>query len=134
MTLVKTDLGFLRIIQIFKIVGRETNNNKGKFLQGQLGLAFKISDDRLIKLLNQPRAINLIEQSPSFIPKVSVLSASGKTLLLDDLIDSPELMEILISRPTLLDIWEKMNKSQVDQAIRKNSDLIKRLEKLNCTL
>jgi hypothetical protein len=29
MTLVKTDLGFLRIIQIFKIVGRETNNNKG---------------------------------------------------------------------------------------------------------
>ena len=103
-------------------------------MQGQLGLAFKISDDRLIKLLNQPRAINLIEQSPSFIPKVSVLSASGKTLLLDDLIDSPELMEILISRPTLLDIWEKMNKSQVDQAIRKNSDLIKRLEKLNCTL
>jgi hypothetical protein len=30
MTLVKTDFGFLRIIQIFKIVGRETNNNKGK--------------------------------------------------------------------------------------------------------
>jgi hypothetical protein len=30
MTLVKTDLGFLRIIQKFKIVGRETNNNKGK--------------------------------------------------------------------------------------------------------
>jgi hypothetical protein len=29
MTLVKTDLGFLRIIQKFKIVGRETNNNKG---------------------------------------------------------------------------------------------------------
>jgi len=24
-----TDLGFLRIIQKFKIVGRETNNNKG---------------------------------------------------------------------------------------------------------
>ena len=24
----KTDLGFLRIIQRFKIVGRETNNNK----------------------------------------------------------------------------------------------------------
>ncbi|MFN7258695.1 MAG: hypothetical protein ACK5TU_02250, partial [Cyclobacteriaceae bacterium] len=29
MTLVKTDLGFLHIIQKFKIVGRETNNNKG---------------------------------------------------------------------------------------------------------
>jgi hypothetical protein len=29
MTLVKTDLGFLHIIQRFKIVGRETNNNKG---------------------------------------------------------------------------------------------------------
>jgi hypothetical protein len=29
MTLVKTDLGFLRIIQRFKIVGRETNNNNG---------------------------------------------------------------------------------------------------------
>ncbi len=29
MTLVKTDLGFLRIVQKFKIVGRETNNNKG---------------------------------------------------------------------------------------------------------
>ncbi len=28
MTLVKTDLGFLRIVQNFKIVGRETNNNK----------------------------------------------------------------------------------------------------------
>jgi len=28
MTLVKTDLGFLRIVQKFKIVGRETNNNK----------------------------------------------------------------------------------------------------------
>jgi len=26
---VKTDLGFLHIIQKFKIVGRETNNNKG---------------------------------------------------------------------------------------------------------
>jgi hypothetical protein len=32
MTLVKTDLGFLRIIQKFKIVGRETNNNKGLHL------------------------------------------------------------------------------------------------------
>jgi hypothetical protein len=29
MTLVKTDLGFLHIIHRFKIVGRETNNNKG---------------------------------------------------------------------------------------------------------
>ncbi len=29
MILVKTDLGFLHIIQRFKIVGRETNNNKG---------------------------------------------------------------------------------------------------------
>ena len=32
MTLVKTDLGFLHIIQKFKIVGRETNNNKGQFI------------------------------------------------------------------------------------------------------
>jgi hypothetical protein len=32
MTLVKADLGFLRIIQRFKIAGRETNNNKEKAL------------------------------------------------------------------------------------------------------
>jgi hypothetical protein len=31
MTLVKTDLGFLRIIQRFKIVGRKANNNKGQW-------------------------------------------------------------------------------------------------------
>ncbi len=35
MTLVKTDLGFLRIIQKFKIVGRETNNNKALYLKGR---------------------------------------------------------------------------------------------------
>jgi hypothetical protein len=30
---VKTDLGFLHIIHRLKIVGRETNNNKGKIIE-----------------------------------------------------------------------------------------------------
>ena len=45
MTLVKTDLGFLHIIQRFKIVGRETNNNKGdKFIESVIIIENKLSD------------------------------------------------------------------------------------------
>jgi hypothetical protein len=47
MTLVKTDLGFLRIIQKFKIVGRETNNNKGHALNDIDNDALKFIRDEM---------------------------------------------------------------------------------------
>jgi hypothetical protein len=106
----------------------------GQLLSEQLARAFKISDGRLGKLLSQPRAVSLIEQNPSLLSEVSILPIASKNQLLDDLIESAELMETLSTQPKLLTVWEKIYKSQVNQEIRKNPEVIKRLEKLNCTL
>ncbi len=53
MTLVKTDLGFLHIIHRFKIVGRETNNNKGsiKAYEDDLKSRDRIFTDSQLKKL-----------------------------------------------------------------------------------
>jgi len=66
------------------------------------------------------------------LANINKLTGDAQAKLLKDLDGNSSLLNAINQKPELVDVWKKLDDSGIDDAIRKDPDLLERISKLDC--
>ncbi|UII29067.1 fibronectin type III domain-containing protein [Fulvivirga maritima] len=93
---------------------------------------FKTQGDNLLLRYSDDLVEAGIFENKYLLTQIDLLPKTQSNKLLNHFGESDDLFKVLNEDPDLLDIWRKLEASEVDEAIMKKGSLLKKTKKLNC--